>query len=87
MSFLELARSVVVQGTDTPRRGDEQYEVNAENEVSPAVPRIWLCARCDLPRSLGSEPCPNCRSHGVEQRAGRWFHPCAETMPQREQDE
>ncbi len=76
MTFLELARRVVVDPDEVPR----SYAVNEENErneVIGAAPRlrIWVCVGCRVPRSLGDEPCPNCRVGGRFQTAGRWFAP------------
>ena len=75
MSYLEIARRVVVNDARAGLRDNALNEENEKNEENPRGPRIWTCARCDLPRSLGPDPCPNCRLHGVEEWNGRWFSP------------
>ena len=77
MTFLELARRVVVSGPDEmPRR----YAINEENERNERIPqptnlRIWVCIDCAVPRSLGDSPCPHCRTRGSIQTRGQWFCP------------
>lgn len=43
--------------------------------------RIWICARCRLPRSGDTNPCPKCRDAGVIETRGRWFVPPPKGRP------
>ena len=77
MTFLELARRVIVSDIDGMPRDNAINEENERNEINqaPANLRIWVCASCAVPRSLEDSPCPNCRAAGITETRGQWLTP------------